>query len=212
MKKNLTITTGIILIMLVLFTRCKKNAAPVSGENNSESAGIDNFFNNGCRLVHHEWQGAFIWDFQYNNKGLAYKWTIDIGDGFPQTYTMKYDRFNRLIKDYDTVENTAVYIDSYIYSGNRITEDKWTSGDGSSNGDIVFTYNNRGQIAKTDDNINDIHSVLSYDRFGNCTQENLYYGSDLYFSDNYTFNVPIENPWRTIHGIDFAFPYTGVGL
>ena len=46
---------------------------------------------------------------------------------------------------------------------------------------------------------------------GNCTRSDYYFGSDIYFSDIYEFNSPVRDPLLTVSGVDFMFPYLGVG-
>jgi len=212
MKKNLFFTLAITLCTIVLLQGCKKQMAPSSADSDSDFS--SSFFHkSNCQLVHLEWFNAFVWDFHYNNKGLADQWKIDIGDGFPQFYTMEYDRFNRLVRTHDSYTiNGTIYTDLFTYSGNRLARHTWTNNITPDQGDVRFTYNGKGEIVREDDPVNDLHNYLFYDRFGNCTRSDYYAGSDLYFSDNYTFNFPIENPCLTVRGVDIMFPYSGTGL
>jgi hypothetical protein len=71
--------------------------------------------------------------------------------------------------------------------------------------DVRYTYNNKGQNTRQDDDINDEHVLMYYDAMGNCTRTDVYLGSDLWYSDNYTFNAPVDNPWLQVPGIEIGF-------
>ena len=64
-------------------------------------------------------------------------------------------------------------------------------------------------MVKQDDNINGTHVRMLYDDMNNCIRTDLYFGNDLYFSDIYTFSTPASNPFITLAGIDFGFPFYG---
>src|SRR5207249_5596304 len=139
------------------------------------------------------------WDFHYNNKGLADEWKNDYGGGFVRNFKMKYDKFDKLIEapGYDDFGN-LVFTNFFTYSGNRIISQKWADLLGGVNGEILFSYNRKGQIVKEDDNINDIHAFLSYDNMGNSTRSDIYIGSDIYYSDIYEFDSPVRDPLLTV--------------
>jgi hypothetical protein len=46
---------------------------------------------------------------------------------------------------------------------------------------------------------------MYYDAMGNCTRTDIYLGSDLWYSDNYTFNAPVRNPWLHVPGVETGF-------
>jgi hypothetical protein len=50
---------------------------------------------------------------------------------------------------------------------------------------------------------------MYYDAIGNCTRTDVYFGSDLIFSDNYTFNIPVANAKSHIPGVETGFPFYG---
>ena len=129
---------------------------------------------------------------------------IDYGYGVIEE-KMYYDRNNRLIKA-DEVYFGSNYVYRFYYTGKRLTRMTRTGVDFPDDvQDFLFTYNKKGQIIRQDDDNLDAHVLMEYDHMGNCTRTDLYFGSDLVYSDNYTFEKPIKNPLLNVPGIEIGF-------
>jgi hypothetical protein len=215
MKKNLLAACFILLISFFLFSGCRKETTEAIASKEattSDLASSDNSHHNKCRLVYLDFPNFYTWKFHYNDKGLADEWTVDFHDGFPHHQTMKYDKNNRLIKAYDYYNNT-IYTVHFIYTGNRLTKQTWTNNNTvDDKGEILFTYNSKGQMVKQDLFPNDVHVRMFYDHVGNLTRSNIYLGSELYLADLYAFDKPVRNPCLTISGVDYPFLFYGTGL
>jgi hypothetical protein len=159
---------------------------------------------NKCRLVDLDWSvgGAGIWQYYYNTKGLADKWTIDYGDGLIISEKIYYNTNDQIIKaDEDYFGSNYVYL--FYYTGRRLTRVTRTSVDFPDQvTDFRYTYNKKGQNTRQDDYINDEHVLMYYDAMGNCIKTDIYLGTDLWYSDNYTFNAPVKNPWLHVPRIE----------
>lgn len=212
MKKNLIVTFSMLLSSLLIFSGCKKNATEtiITNETPALSASVQIGNNSSCKLTHNAWANVFTWDFHYNDKELADEWKIAYPNGYVQNFKMKYDKFNKLIEApaYDDFNN-LIFTNYFTYSGNRVISQKWADLLGGGNGETLFSYNSKGQIVREDDG--DTHDFQTYDNMGNCIRSDYYIGTDLYFSDNYEFNSPVRDPLLTVSGVDFMFPYSGVG-
>ena len=212
MKKISVIICIIILCACAWLTSCKKESTQVSlpAENANQIDDLQVGNNSSCKLTHNAWSYFFTWDFHYNNKGLADEWKID-GYSWVENFKMKYDKFNKLTEAtcYDAYDN-LILTTSFTYSGNRVIKQTWVDILTGTSTEILFSYNNKGQIVR-EDGSDDTHQLQTYDNMGNCTRSDYYIGSDLYFSDIYEFNSPVRNPLLTVSGVDFLFPYSGVG-
>jgi hypothetical protein len=211
MKKNLITTFSIILFAFASLTGCKKDfTQSTPAKNAGEMNDLEVGNNSSCKVTQIVWDYLFTWDFHYNDKGLADEWRIDYGGGFAFNYKMKYDKFDKLIEvtGYDDFHNlVSTYY--FTYDGNRVTSQKWTDLLAGTSGEVLFSYNSKGQIVRTDDG--DTHQLMYYDNKGNSILSDYYIGNDLWFSDRYEFNNLIRNPLLTVSGVDFMFPYYGVG-
>jgi hypothetical protein len=211
MKKNLILSCSILLFACTLLTSCKKESTPITiSSTNADDLQVGN--NSSYKLTHNGWAYYWGWDFHYNDKGLADEWKIDFGNGYFWNFKMKYDKFHKLIEadGYDPNDD-LILITTFKYSGNQIISQTWTDIFFGTTFEYLFTHNGKGQIIRIDANPLDIHIFLTYDNLGNCTSTNLYLGDDIYFSDIYEFNVQARNPLLTVSGVDFLFPYFGVG-
>ena len=208
MKKNLAIPGSVILSVLLLFSGCQKEVKEqtVNSEIEDQFKQDHEGDKNECRLVLLDWSagGAGLWQFHYNKKGLADQWTIDYGDGVIEE-KIYYDKNNRLIKADENYYGSG-YVYRFYYTGRRLTRATRTSVDFPDDAnDFTYTYNRKGQNIRQDDVKSDIHVLMDYDAMGNCTRTDLYFGSDLYYSDNYTFEKPIKNPLLNVPGIETGF-------
>jgi hypothetical protein len=210
MRKNLLITYCVVLFSLLQFSGCRKETKDslVSSETATDSKLASSENNSKCRLNHIDW-GGFFYDFHYNEKGLADEWILDFGDGLPHHYTMEYDKNNRLIKAYDYYNN-IIYTNLFEYTGNLITKHTWTSNITAEAGEVIFTYNKKGEMLTQDDIINDVHVTFVYGPRG-CIHWDFYIGNALYLSDDFTYSIPNRNPFLAIPGLSFAFPLYAFG-
>jgi hypothetical protein len=220
MRKKFITSTGIILSALLLFSGCQKQTIEPTKTTEEievsdlQAKSLKDRDEDKCRLITLDWSegGAGIWQFQYNNKGLADKWTIDYGYGLPiQTNDMKYDRNNRLIQSNEFLFGSN-YVYHFYYWGDRLTRSTRASVEFPDQvQDTKYTYNKKGQNTRQDDENNDTHVLMYYDAMGNCTRSDLYFGTDLWYSDNYTFNSPVKNPRLNVPGVELGFPFYGTG-
>jgi hypothetical protein len=148
--------------------------------------------------------GAGIWQFHYNEKGLADQWTIDYGYGTIEE-TMHYDDDDRLIAA-DEIYFGSNYEYRFYYSGKRLTRATRISIDFPEDAmDFTYTYNLKGQNIRQDDVVRDEHVLMYYDDMGTCIRTDIYFGGDLWYSDNYTFEQPIRNPLLNVPGVETGF-------
>ncbi len=212
MRKNIIIACSILLLAASLITGCKKDSTDGSAAYEataaSKLASSDN--SSKCQLVNLDWGNGAFWHFHYNEKGLADNWIIDNADGLPHHFTMQYDKNNRLTGAKDHFNNT-IYSNIFIYTGSQITERTYTNNVTSETGDVLYTYNKKGEMVKEDDIINDVHVTFVYGPMG-CIHWDLYFGSNHYLSNDITFEIPNRNPLLAIPGIAFGFPYSNVAL
>ncbi len=212
MKKNYLQLTGLFLFSLLFFMGCQKEVkeSPVIGKSEdttpSENTANRNNKENSCRLVSLDWfaGGSGLWQFHYNEKGLADEWKIDYGYGTIEE-KMYYDKNNRLIKA-DEIYFGSNYEYRFYYSGKRLRRATRISVDFPEDAmDFTYIYNRKGQNIRQDDVIRDEHVLMYYDPMGNCTRTDIYLGSDLWYSDNYTFEKPIKNPLLNVPGVETGF-------
>lgn len=214
MKKDNIISLVIIFLGLLLFSSCRKETSETTGS--SESTALRPSHNGdghrkGCRLTDIVWGDGSTWHFHYNNKGLADQWLLDFGDGLPHDFRLKYDKYDRLIRAYDHY-NSTIYTYIFIYHGKRLIKQTWSNNVTPDGGEIVNTYNRRGQIERRDDKVNDIHAVFTHNRMGNSPHLDFYIGKDLAVTGDFTFKTPNKNPLLTVNGLDIGFFYYSYGL
>ncbi len=206
MKKNSLAPISLMLLTVLFFFGCQKE--PTENKLSALTANRSN--TNACRMLANDWQTVAKWEFHYNDKGLADQWTIDYGFGLPlHTNEMTYDENNRLIRS-DELYFGSGYVYHFYYTGKRLTrltrENIDVPEDAS---DFIFTYNSKEQVIRQDDEALDAHVLLAYDKEGNNTRTDLYFGTDLVFSDIYTFDVPSNNPRSAVPGVTIGFPFYG---
>ena len=211
MKKNLFNTISLALFTVFLFVSCQKEIKESPAINTSKDGAVtletaNKEEKNSCRLVSLDWSagGAGLWQFHYNEKGLADQWKIDYGYGVIEE-KMYYDKNNLLIKA-DEIYFGSNYVYQFYYTGKRLTRITTTGVDFPGDvKDFRLTYNKKGQNIRQDEDNLDTHVVMEYDHMGNCIRTDIYFGSDLYYSDNYTFEKPIKNPMLNVPGIEIGF-------
>ena len=86
--KNLFNTISLALFTVFLFVSCQKEIKESPAINTSKDGAVtleiaNKEEKNSCRLVSLDWSagGAGLWQFHYNEKGLADQWKIDYGYG-----------------------------------------------------------------------------------------------------------------------------------
>lgn len=214
MRKYFINAATILVLSMILFAGCKKEVTdPGTINSEEENATLENNRNekNSCRLINLNWHAAGVWQFHYNDKGLADQWIIDFDFGTIKE-TIYYDNHERLIRAEEDFFGVANYVYTFYYSGKHLTRITRANVDLPEDAsDFTLAYNWKGQIIRQDDNILDQHVLMSYDAIGNCTRTDIYFGSDLVFSDIYTFNKPVRNPKQNIPGVDIGFPFYGTG-
>ncbi len=213
MKKNLIASSTMLLCCLLLLCGCQKEAAEMTVPNNTTTSNLaseDNLHHKTCRLTDIDWGDGTSWHFHYNDQGLADKWINDLGDGLPHNFTLKYDNCGRLIKAFDHYNNT-IYTYLFYYRGNRLIKQTWSNNITPDGGEIVNTYDDRGNIVRRDDKVNDIHTIIEHDHLGNSHHFDFYVGKMLYITGDFTFRIPNKNPLLTVSGVDVGFFYYNYG-
>jgi hypothetical protein len=194
----------ILLASTLLILSCQKETKQ-SSENNPQSfASPVNA--NSCRMTVNDWPTAAKWEFHYNDKGLADEWIIDYGFGLPpHTNEMTYDDNNRLIRSEEFYfGSTYEYL--FYYTGNKLTRLTRINVDNPADAvDVTYIYNSKGQNTRQDEVVYDSHVIMEYDNIGNCTRTDIYFGTELVYSDNYTFNIPSRNPRAAVPGVTTGF-------
>jgi hypothetical protein len=218
MKKSYLKLISSLIVSLLVITGCQKqineppSSLPESTDAEQQARSRNDHGENNCRLVTLDWPTVGKWQLRYNRKGLADQWTIDYGSGSPlHTNAMTYDRNNRLVK---SIENYfgSVYEYRFYYSHDRLTRVTRINVDIPEDAtDFRYTYNRKGQNIRQDDDTHDQHVFMYYDALGNCTKTDIYLGTDLWYSDNYTFNASVKNPRSNIPGVETGFPFYGTG-
>lgn len=212
MKKNYLQLTGLFLLSLAIGIGCQKEITKTAEKDESDdvaaAGNIESRHNkeNSCRLVSLDWSagGAGLWQFHYNEKGLADQWSIDYGYGVIEE-KIYYDRNDRLIRADENYFGSN-YVYRFYYDGKRLVRSTRISVDFPDDAqDFRYTYNRKGQNIRQDDDNLDAHVLMAYDEMGNCIRTDLYFGSDLYYSDNYTYEKSIRNPLLNVPGIETGF-------
>src|ERR1041385_6920181 len=128
MKKNL-ITSCIVLLACVWLTGCKKESSQSINAVETNDVQVGN--NSSCKLTYAIVWAPAIWDFTYNDKGLADIWRINYA-GSDFNFKLEYDKFNKLIKAdaYDDFNNLIQSV-TFSYSGNLLIKETWTFIDGT---------------------------------------------------------------------------------
>ena len=207
MKKKLLLPISTLLIMITSFYSCQKESGNIPGID-SAVASNSNKPENQCRLVSYDWPSASKMRFHYNDKGLADQWIIDL-DFAIITIDMVYDNNNRLISATEDIFGET-YAYQFFYTGQKLTRELFTNVNNPADFlDFTYTYNSKGLNIRQDDAVNDQHVVMDYDDMGNCVKTSIYFGSDLYYTDEYTFNIPAKNPLAAVPGITTGFPSYG---
>ncbi len=214
MKRKLFVNIGAVLVTVLILSSCKKEAIQLktleASTTNEALKSASYKKDNECRLTYLDWPGSGTWQFHYNSKGLADKWSIDYGFGLPVTEeTLFYDNENRLIRA-NEVYFSLNYVYLFTYKDKRISSISRSSVEFPDEvQNFQFTYNKKGQNIRQDDVVNDQHILMFYDARGNCTKTDTYIGTDLWISDNYQFDATARNPRLNVPGIELGFPFYG---
>ena len=205
MKKNYLKLISSFLFATLVIIGCQKETKESAGSNelvNSAAKAREN----SCRMTVNDWPTAAIFEFHYNDRGLADEWITDYGFGSPlHTNEMTYDNNDRLIESTEFYFGST-YIYHFYYTGKLMTRlTRVNVDDPADVVDVLFAYNSKGQNIRQDDEINDSHVFMTYDNIGNCTRTDLYFGTDLVFSDIYSFSLPARNPRAAVPGVEIGF-------
>ncbi len=208
MSKNHLTFIGSFLLAALFIAGCQKETMETkeTTDNNTLDLSANNPRPNGCRMTVNDWPTAAKFEFHYNAKGLADEWITDYGFGSPlHTNEMTYDNNNRLIQSKEFYFGSN-YIYHFFYTGKLLTRLTRINIDNPADAvDFLYTYNNKGQNTRQDDDVSDQHVLMTYDNMGNCTRTDLYFGKDLVFSDIYSFSVPARNPRAAVPGVETGF-------
>jgi len=199
---------------VLLFSGCKKvkeeelkSEDPLLGNAAKDETAINaRSDNKGCRLLTWEVSNGYSETFRYNSKGLVDEWRFNYADGFYYDYFMTYDNKGGLLTSQMLFPGDAVNF-SFYTDGKHITR---CTGYLESNNfmvnDIFYTYNNKGQMNRLDDEVVDVHTRFYYDNQGYNRRSDLYVGNELLYTLLMNFDIPGKNPYLALNGIDFGFP------
>jgi hypothetical protein len=213
MKKNFSITSFGVLLTILFFSGCQKNTEQLIPGNDLQdptvAANSSKTEDNQCRLRRWEESTGLVYDFHYNNKGLADLWRLDYGGGDFEEHHIKYDNKNR-IKSTHIIAPVVLPGDAINYTfynnGNVTTRATGYLESGGIWADIFYTYNNKGQMIKEDDNVSDYHTRFYYDNKGFNSGYDFYIGSEIVYKVASKFNISNRNPYLAIPGVDYGFP------
>lgn len=209
MKKNYLKHIGPVLLAVLLVSSCQKSTIekPSAIKESTEEAARKSpnaSQKNRCQLTYGVDANSYPNWFHYNDKGLADEWRIDFGDGIPDVYTMKYDKWNRLIHADEHIDGILFSTIDFVWTGNNITKEYWNQ-DGFLF-DVVNTYDKKGQMITREASYG-YRGEMEYSRNGNIDRYFVYYLDELISFDILTYNQPNKNPFLAIQGIPYSFPY-----
>ncbi len=205
MKKNyLKLITSFLLATLFV-AGCQKETKETT-ESNAVVNSAKRAKENSCRMTVNDWPTAARFEFHYNDRGLADEWITDYGFGLPlHTNEMTYDNNDRLSQSNEFYFGSN-YVYHFYYTGKQLTRLTRVNVDDPTDAiDVIYTYNSKGQNIRQDDDANDSHVLMTYDNIGNCTRTDIYFGDELWYSDNYTFLQPVRNPRAAVPGVETGF-------
>lgn len=212
MRKNYLAFISSFLLAALFIIGCQKETIETKETSGSNGPGnsANRVSENSCRLTVLDWPTSARFEFHYNARGLADEWIIDYGFGSPlHTNKMTYDNNDRLIQS-DEFYFGSNYVYHFYYTKKVLTRITRINVDDPADAiDSRLTYNNKGQNIRQDDVINDSHVLMTYDNMGNLTRMDIYFGTELVYSDIYTFSIPARNPRAAVPGVDIGFPFYG---
>lgn len=215
MKKKLLKTLGSLLFAALLFTGCQKVTPEFTAPENEtnvqdEAVAKDKNNEKNCRLQSYETDWGYSENFSYNQKGLADIWRIDYGGGDYFEHQITYDNKNR-IKATHVLAPVFLPGDAINYtfysSGNFTTRALGYLESGPIWADYKYTYNNKGQMTRLDETVNDIHTRYYYDNKGYCRRSDYYIGTELNLTLLMDFEISNKNPYLALNGVNFGFPF-----
>ena len=211
MKKKLISLSTVITFALLFFTGCQKEIqqkeeTPLAGENSLQSR-TNTDDDPGCQLKYLDYDRGLALSFKYNNDGLAREVMLDYGDGLPEVHKITYDRKDRLVRTKVYDNYNGIVIDFiFFYNRNLITRATgYYEGTHNLWRDIFYTYNNKDQMIKLDDVVQDIHVKYFHNRQGYHDHGEYYVGNDLLITWDYKFNIRNRNPFLAVPGVYFGF-------
>ncbi len=202
MKKNFLKTLSTLLLTALLVTGCQKVTEQLNP--NMDDA------KSKCQLSHILWSDGLQYDFSYNNKNLASAWRLTYAVDDYTEHQITYNNNGR-IKSTHIIDPIYLPGDAINYTfydnGNFTARALGYLESGGIWADIFYTYNNKGQMTRLDDDVNDYHTRFYYNNSGYNTQTDFYIGTDLLYRYSYQFNIPNKNPYLAVNGVDFGFPF-----
>lgn len=211
MKKNFFKGICSLILSALLFSGCQKvTQEELMTEDPAQPNHRINNDNNNCRLQSMVTDYGLTESFSYNQKGLADTWLIDYGGGDFFEHQITYDNKNR-IKGTHVIAPVFLPGDAINYTfynkGNVTTRALGYLESGPIWADYNYSYNNKGQMIRLDETVNDVHTRYYYDNKGYCRRSDLYLGTELYLTLLLDFEISNKNPYLAINGVNFGFPY-----
>jgi hypothetical protein len=137
-------------------------------------------------------------------------WRLNYAPGDYTEHQIKYNNRNR-IKSTRVIDPIFLPADTINYTfydnGNFTTRALGYLTSGGIWADIYYKYNQRRQMTRIDDAVNDFHSRFYYNNSGYNTKTEFYIGTDLLYTYSFEFTIPNKNPYLAVNGVDFGFPF-----
>jgi len=211
MKKNFFRGIYSLIFSALLFSGCQKiPQQELMSEDPGQANSRINNDNNNCRLQSIVTDFGYTESFSYNQKGLTDKWRIDYGGGDYFEHQITYDKKNR-IKGTHVIAPVFLPGDAINYtfysSGKFTTRALGYLESGPIWADYNYSYNNKGQMIRLDETVNDIHTRYYYDNKGYCRRSDLYIGTELNLTLFMDFEISNKNPYLALNGVNFGFPF-----
>lgn len=213
MKKNFLKTFWSLIFSVLLFSGCQKITQEELMSEDPEQANSrinDDDDNNNCRLQSLVTDWGYSESFSYNPKGLANMWLIDYGGGDYFEHKITYDKKNK-IKATRVIAPVFLPGDAINYTfyskGNLTTRALGYLESGPIWADYNYSYNNKGQMIRLDETVNDVHTRYYYDKKGYCRRSDYYIGTELTLTLLMDFEISNKHPYLAVNGVDFGFPF-----
>ena len=211
-KNNFLKTLCSLIFTVLLFSGCQKiTEAELAKENQLSEKDAQNQANtslndnNSCRLLSFEQSDGYSENFHYNDKGLADRWYNVFGDGTVNDYHILYNKKDR-IKSIQVIFPGDAVNYTFYYNGDQTTRATgYLESTGELYSDILYSYNQRGQMIMQDDIVSDVHSRFYYNNKGYNTRSDFYFGSEMFLSILLKFDISNKNPYLALNGVDFGF-------
>jgi len=204
---------GLSLFFILLLGSCQKETITETANDEILSTSSLDENKGGCRLTRYEYYD-FIHDYSqvdaytYKN-GLIDEWSTSWG----AIFKLKYDHKGKLKTALGFIDGELVTTIKFIYKDNKISKEIWYVGETDVIDDqVVYTFNNRGQMIKNE-SLNYFYKVYyTYFHDGE-TKSWKYFEDDVPVQlAEYTYYKDYKNPIKTVSGLEHLFAYANSGF